>query len=81
MSVSPLSPDEVSRFSSLLSTEKELNDNILTAQKQAKLAVEDGENKVKEIKDYYVDLAKKEGEQWNKTLEQKKLRLMNKSDR
>ncbi|NBU20064.1 hypothetical protein EBS43_01425 [bacterium] len=72
MSVSPLSPDEVSRFSSLLSTEKELNDNILTAQKQAKLAVEDGENKVKEIKDYYVDLAKKEGEQWNKTLEQKK---------
>ena len=74
MSVSPLSPDEGSRFSSLLSTEKELNDNILTAQKEARAAKEEGEQKVKDIKDYYVELAKKEGEQGNKSLDQQKTR-------
>ena len=72
MSVSPLSPDEKSQFNSLLQAEKDLNDNILTAQREAKLAQERGEQRINEIQDYYVDLAKQEKEQGEQSLTHQK---------
>ena len=72
MSVSPISPDEASRFATLKQKEKELTDNILTTEKNTKLAQEAGEKRLQDIQDYYVELAKKEQDKGDQALSEQK---------